>query len=263
MGSESILLKELLSAPDHSLIKQSKFAKEGAHGVNADGFGIGWYDHSIDHTPGLYKSIQPAWNDYNLLHLISKIRSNCFLGHVRSSTVGDVNVFNCHPFSHDHFLFCHNGTIRGFEHIKRKLLGSLSNTYFNCIKGQTDSEHLFALILDILTQSKKKLTVHDIASAITHGFEKIRHLQHTLTPNDHAKLNIILTDGYHLVATRYTSDDHAEPLSLYYKTNPSSSTSDAIYIASEPLNDSSEWQAIPRNHMLLADSDLHIEITPL
>ncbi len=263
MGKESILLRELLSDPDHSLIKQSKYAKEGTYGINADGLGIGWYDHSIDDTPGLYKSTQPAWNDHNLLHLISKIRSNCFLGHVRSSTVGDVNIFNCHPFSHGNFSFCHNGTIRGFEHIKRKLLGSLSNTYFNCIKGQTDSEHLFALILDILTQSKKKITLHDIASAITHSFEKIRHLQNTLTPDDHAKLNVILTNGYHLVATRYTSDNLAEPLSLYYKSNISSSGANSIYIASEPLNDSSSWQAIPKNHMLLIDSDLNIEINPL
>src|SRR6056300_1646366 len=104
-SNQPILLENLLDKPTNSLIKQSHEAKEGTHGVNADGFGIAWYDFDIDSHPGVFKSIQPAWNDNNLIHLSQKIRSPCFLAHVRASTIGDVNQNNCHPFAYENYAF--------------------------------------------------------------------------------------------------------------------------------------------------------------
>ena len=136
-GKEKILIQDLLVTPENSLIKQSHRAREGGHGINADGFGIAWYDFSLDHKPGLFKSIQPAWNDYNLKHLARKISSNCFLAHVRASTVGDVLQSNCHPFAYKEFSMVHNGTIRNFNQYKMQFIEKMGVELFLKIKGNT------------------------------------------------------------------------------------------------------------------------------
>ena len=107
-----IHLEELIFKPEHSLIDQSLAARVTATTTNADGFGIGWY--GTRSFPGLYRDIQPAWNDSNLQDLAAQIESQLFMAHVRSATVPPVQQTNCHPFRHGHWLFMHNGSIRRF-----------------------------------------------------------------------------------------------------------------------------------------------------
>ena len=59
-----VLLEELLYKPKHSLIVQSLHSTMGAEETNGDGFGIGWY--GAQEVPGVFHSIEPAWNDRNL-----------------------------------------------------------------------------------------------------------------------------------------------------------------------------------------------------
>ena len=62
-----VLLEELLLEPKHSLIDQSLHSRLGAETTNGDGFGIGWY--GVGDTPGVFHSVEPAWNDRNLRDL--------------------------------------------------------------------------------------------------------------------------------------------------------------------------------------------------
>ena len=62
-----ILLTDVLYTPVHSLIDQSLHSRLGAETTNGDGFGIGWYDTAP--APGVFRSIEPAWNDQNLREL--------------------------------------------------------------------------------------------------------------------------------------------------------------------------------------------------
>lgn len=78
-----ILLSKALYAPAHSLIDQSLHARLGAEATNGDGFGIGWYDDTPG--PGVFRSIEPAWNDRNLHELSDHIRSAHFFAHVRAA----------------------------------------------------------------------------------------------------------------------------------------------------------------------------------
>lgn len=273
LGNTPIVLNRILSNPQNSLVNQSKKSREGKNGTHADGFGIGWYDQTIGNTPGIFKSIQPAWNDENLHHLTSKMRSKCFVGHVRASTVGNVNTFNCHPFSYQEFLFAHNGTIRNFDRMRRKILGSLSNPFFEMIRGQTDSEYFFALVMDILHQNSNHARLNTIVESVILAIDKINKIQKKFPDNSFSRLNTVLTDGKCIVATRYTSSKHEDPLSLYYTTgdhinihdtgrlmNSTQAQPGAILIASEPLsNFSPEWKAVPTNHLLAVDENLHIK----
>ncbi len=277
LGKKPIILNQILDKPENSLVNQSRRAKEGKLGLNADGFGIGWYDHLIDQEPALFKSIQPAWNDPNLKYISSKIRSNCFVGHVRASTVGDVNTFNCHPFTHQNFLFVHNGTIQSFDSIKRRLLGSLNDKLFELIKGQTDSEHFFALLMDLLYQNTKSFKLKTMKDVMLLAIKKVTDMQKKLLNHSFSRINSVLTNGEQMIATRYISDSKENSLSLYYTLgdyidnennsgmmHSTKGDPGAILIASEPLTDfSEEWQEIPTNHILMVGSDLKTELQPI
>ena len=65
--------------------------------------------------PGLFRSIRPAWNDFNLRDLAAQIDSHLFLAHVRATSLATVQETNCHPFRHGRWLFVHNGEIGGIE----------------------------------------------------------------------------------------------------------------------------------------------------
>ena len=72
-----ILMEELLLKPAHSLIDQSLHSRLGATTTNGDGFGMGWY--GVGDTPGVYHSVEPAWNDRNLKDLSKHIVSPWYL----------------------------------------------------------------------------------------------------------------------------------------------------------------------------------------
>jgi len=266
IGNKPIIIKDLIEAPSNSLIKQSRHAKQGQHGINADGFGLAWYNKEIEDNPGIFKSIQPAWNDKNLIHLSSKITSNCFLGHVRASTVGDVEINNCHPFFHKQYCFVHNGTIRFFEKVRRDLMNELNDTYYGQIKSQTDSELLFFLIMQFLDLDPK----HNLENSIISAFKQVLELQKNHDLDHFSRLNIVITDGSQMIATRFVSKNK-EPLSLYYTTHGffNSGTSkhlsyeqaEYVIIASEPLNDfDHEWNEISPNKYLTVKSDLSYQV---
>ena len=59
--------REALYTPANSLVDQSLHSRLGAETTNGDGFGVGWYGAHA--TPGVFRSIEPAWNDRNLREL--------------------------------------------------------------------------------------------------------------------------------------------------------------------------------------------------
>lgn len=270
-----LVLNELILKPTNSLINQSVHARESSTVLNADGFGVGWYSKELDEKPGLFRSIQPAWNDENLKYLASKIRSKCIFAHARAASLGHVSQDNCHPFHYDKFLFMHNGDILGFDKIKRVLRRNLSDESYKIIQGQTDSEHFFALLMDNFLKSNlvfNEKTAAEILIKSINEVEMMKKAQHILEPT---LLNAVITDGEHIVAVRYLSNLTAKPNSLYYavgeKYECAEGVSDikkggeykhnVIIVTSEPLNDKHEqWHEIPLNHVLIVGKDLSMSI---
>ena len=125
------ILNDVLVKPINSLVRQSLHAQESDIPTNGDGFGVGWYVPSISKEPALFKSISPAWNDRNLLHLSEKIESPAFFAHVRAATAGNVSHSNCHPFIHDAWMMMHNGGVADFKKIKRHLRHLLDDDLFS------------------------------------------------------------------------------------------------------------------------------------
>jgi predicted glutamine amidotransferase len=275
MGPE-LPLADLVTRPENSLINQSVRASERPEPLNGDGFGLAWYIDGQS-VPARFRSLTPAWSNANLDELARVTRSRCILAHVRAATSGafEVSEANCHPFRRGRFLFMHNGHIPGFLRIRRALMERLSDDGFNAIRGTTDTEHVFALIADRLRGHEEASSCALLAEALTRGISDIHELIDAHAPGTHCYLNLVLSDGKHAVACRYSSDpDYID--SLYLNTGsaylcdgnrcwmePDSGEARALLVSSEPLNKGPRWQPVPRNHMALIDHELNIEMRPL
>lgn len=265
-----ISLGSLITEPAHSLIKQSFNSKERSEPLNGDGFGIAWYAKDDDEA-AVFRSITPAWNNGNLHDLSRVTNSGCIVAHVRAATQGlGVSEFNCHPFKSDNLSFCHNGDIGGFEKVRRPLVNSLSDNAFSSIKGSTDSEHLFALILDQLRKQTGKDPIESMANAMQDAVEIVKSLMLEHAPGHHCYLNLVLTNGQEAVVSRYTSDRDDKASSLYINQGRryvcedgvcsmlSDNNDNAVIVSSEPLSADDSWQEVPVNHMLLINNNLAV-----
>lgn len=248
-----IALDKLLYKPEHSLIVQSYQPREMNSGVvNADGFGVGWYHAQKDINPFSYKNILPIWNDTNLASLSRYVESGCVLGYVRSATAGQaIDLSNCQPFDNERLLCIHNGRIENFRQtLYRPLRDRLKDVAYQSIKGNTDSEHLFALLLDEL-QALPSATLEQ-------ALHKVLLLVDQLAKSYlvAASANMIVSDGKRLVASRFASDKKAP--SLYWlRDDPA--FPEAVIIASEPLFEGN-WNSFPEQSIVSVGQDLEIEI---
>ncbi len=248
-----IALDKLLYKPEHSLIVQSYQPREMTSGVvNADGCGVGWYHSQKDTNPFSYKSVLPIWNDTNLASLSRYVESGCVLAYVRSATAGQVvDLSNCQPFEYDHLLCIHNGRIENFRQtLYRPMRDRLGDIAYQSIEGNTDSEHIFALVLDEL-QTNQSATLDLALHTALLQIEQLAK-SHQVA----ASANMIVSDGKRLVASRFASDKNAP--SLYWlRDDPA--FPEAVIIASEPLFEGN-WNSFPQQSIVSVGQDLEIEI---
>jgi predicted glutamine amidotransferase len=272
-----ISMGALLYDPVDSLIKQSYAAREIEEPLNGDGFGVGWYHHDRSPDPALFVSVTPAWNNRNLRYLAPKVSSHCIAAHVRAASVGDVAEANCHPFHYKDRLMMHNGGVEHFERIKRDLCNLLNEEIFLWVKGQTDSEHLFALFLTHLEQYGGRPTTDQVADAFEAMIADLKKLmqQHAITAP--AYLNMVYTDGRIAVGLRYVTD-RSTPLTMYYSEGKKYVCTDnvcrmvrgtdkkehAAMIVSEKLTDiADDFTAEPEHHFVLVDAERNVSFRPV
>lgn len=249
-----IALDKLLYQPDHSLIVQSYQPKEMTSGVvNADGFGMGWYHRDRKTAPFSYKTILPVWNDVNLPQLSRYIESGCVLASIRSATLGQsVDFVNCQPFQRGDVSVIHNGFVSNFrETIYRPLREHLSDAAYQSIQGTTDSEHIFALFMDQVEQTRS------LTDALHHTIEILVELA-TKYQTEFAA-NLVVSDGQVMVASRFANRD---PVPTLYWLEPSGAYPDAVVIASEPILEE-RWQPFGDRSLLTVNSDLKTQMISL
>ncbi len=271
-----ILMEDVLVKPINSIVMQSLHARESTIPTNGDGFGVGWYAPTISPNPGLFRSVFPAWNDSNLLHLTAKIKSPAFFAHVRAASMGGVTHYNCHPFIYGPWMLMHNGSIQDFIAVKRHLRHLLDDDIYNWIQGETDTEHLFALFLQ-LARGRDLTHMSDVADILEATFQQVIELIHQFGTLGPSYFNICLTDGQRLLASRYCTDEQILPESLHYSVGSrfvekkgryhmmaSNNKRGSILVSSEKLtNCDIEWHEVPGNHLLMVDADLRIQLRPL
>jgi glutamine amidotransferase len=82
--------------------------------------------------------------------LARDLRSDLIIGHVRAATVGSIRTENTHPFRYREWLFAHTGSIDSYAGIRNRLLESIPEFLRKDIRGDTDSEVLFHIVLSFL-----------------------------------------------------------------------------------------------------------------
>jgi len=274
-SGREILLAELLTRPRNSLIRQSYKARERSEPLNGDGFGVGWYVPQVDPIPCLFTSITPAWSNQNLYRLAEKISSTCIFSHVRAASPGMlVTEVNCHPFQYGRLLWMHNGSIAQFLKIKRRLRQTLKDDFYNFIQGTSDSEHAFAVFLNLLPDPSDSYSTEQLAQTMQATIRQLTDWSEEAGITEPSYFNFAVTDGQSVVATRYVSDPLQEPASLHFSFGTKFECHEgacrmiqaehpehAVIVTSEPLTDVKEdWRSVPKNHMILITPQLDIRL---
>jgi glutamine amidotransferase len=272
-----IIIDQLLYQPKNSLVNQSINAREIEEPLNGDGFGIGWYVPEVNYEPVTFVSVNPAWSNRNLRNLAPKIKTNCFIAHVRAASVGEVSESNCHPFQYKNLLMVHNGGVENFGKIKRKIREPLSDELYNWIKGQTDSEHIFAYLLQhLLKDHGQTISPESVMDAFEKTFTELKKMMKENGITDAAYLNMCVTNGLFFVGTRYCTDPKEEPLTLYHSEGARYVVEDgishlvapedddeAVLVVSEKLTDEAHWTLIPANHFVVVENTMNVRVRPI
>jgi len=223
-------ISDVLINKEHSLLKMAYDPKEMENAkLNADGFGIGWYK---DKNLFLYKNYLPIWNDPNLDTVTKSIKSKLVIGNVRSATlVGSSSYQNAHPFRWKNLLFSHNGYIKDFEKkVKRKIIKLINNSLLAQMNGNTDSEYIFFLLIQVYIKEKNiPIALRKVISILSNICEAAMLNLLVANYNKNNSLSLHATRvGYNLKSP-----------SLYYKFLDKK----FIYISSEGL-DNKHWKRV-------------------
>jgi glutamine amidotransferase len=228
-----LFLSEMIAAPDHSLIHQSREASKCKTAINADGFGLAWYDKRP--TPGLYRDVYPAWSDPNLLALSHQVQAPLFMAHVRASTGTATSRNNCHPFVQGRWSFMHNGQVGGFDGFRRDADMMIDAGLYPHRKGATDSEALFLIACGLGLDTDPRAAMQDATA-------QLEALSRASGSAPHIRMTAALSDGQTLYAIRYASDDLAP--TLFYRW---CDDWQGWAVVSEPYDTRmAEWTEVPK-----------------
>jgi glutamine amidotransferase len=170
--------------------------------TSADGWGAGFYQAG----EALHRKLpQPIDGRIEWNAVLEGIRSHVVLAHVREATVGDRRADNTQPFRMRQWLFAHVGEITGFAAVREPLFTQLPDFLRRSIRGQTDSELLFQVVLSFLHDAGQ-LDAVDVTDAAVVGALRStvslvdRHCRQVgATPGS---LTLALTNGRQLYALR-------------------------------------------------------------
>ncbi len=285
---QTVSLYDLLYKTDASLVKQS-YDPRYMHGMqNLAGFGMSvWSQQFSDvEKPLLFKSIALPFYDKNLESIANKVKGECLLAHVRGmpyegDQLGMRNVIsqqNLHPFVFEdtNVVLAHNGAISNMDILKTALISEIKPQYFSQIKGSTDTEWLYALFLSRLPSLTPNLK--EMIQAVFDSLEILRNMRNERGISSFSPINLFITDGQRLIATRYVMDyghyvpgimdAHLAYHSLWYTLGKAYTGAgehyemrgypekSSIIVSSEPLTiDPSSWIKVPEYSLLAVERD--------
>ncbi|MGF0308872.1 MULTISPECIES: ergothioneine biosynthesis protein EgtC [Nocardiaceae] len=217
----------VLTDGEHSLRVQSYAPNDmrGGGTINADGFGVAWWQ---DGSVRSYRNPMPIWTDSAVDDVLPQLHSTSVIAAVRSATVGmPVERSACAPFTDGRWAFSHNGVVRGWPHSLTDLWSEVPAVDALTLPAPTDA----AAAWIVLRQLLDTLAPPAALAALVRRIE-------ARAPG--SRLNFLLGDGENMYATAV---HHA--LSVRR-------SDDAVTIASEPTDDSSDWTHIDDRSLVVA-----------
>ena len=155
LGPE-IPMESLLLEPENSLINQT-LDPELHPLLQLVGWGFGaWSEHLLKpEQPLIYRRPMAAFYDDNAEGVIPSLQANTLLAHVRAASYNADVVLadeNCHPFSVEGtpWIMAQNGALPDWRMLQRELLPLCRDEFLKQMRGTTDTEFLYVLLLSLL-----------------------------------------------------------------------------------------------------------------
>ena len=213
VASEPVSIRHELLEAENPLIRQSEQYDSG--------WGIAVYDRAEGGPPDCRRFATAAYAD-PAFETATTARGRIFNAHVRRATMGDLAPENTHPFCLDTYSFGHNGTVLRYPR--------LLDPGVDPPQGQTDSEHLFKLLMSRYDRAAPVASLrHAVATAVERS--------------PFSGLNFLFSDGERLFAYRLGLFE------LHWLARP-----DALLVASERATDE-PWHSVQQDVLLTLDPD--------
>lgn len=196
--------------------------KPGHH----DGWGIGYYENgqAVVHKSGgsAAKEKEDFWKTCARID-----HSKVLLVHLRKSSWPGTSVADhAHPFSHEGFLFAHNGTICKCETLLKEFT-------------EPDKPRPDARDTEVYFRYMMKFASLGAVKALK------KAVQHIKKYNSYTSLTCLFSDGNRLYGYREYSKYPAY-YSLYQAT-----FEDAVVISSQPLSPRLRWKMVPKAKLIV------------
>lgn len=297
---QTISAENLLYKSDSALLNQV-FQPKMLSMLNLAGFGLVAWDESAHNSklPWRYHTTDLPVFDSNLRALCQKLPCSNLLAHIRgvpsdgSATISEQNL---HPFifPDTSLAMAHNGDLYRFSDMRYALMPLINPEILKQIRGNTDSEWIYALLLSRFDDYTQCHSVQQITKAVQEMLEILRNVRESHGIDIASSLNLFMSNPDCIVALRFAFDYGCYPLpeeeealqgcvdflSLWFtlgqdyaehdgewKMVGGSKNAQSIILASEPLSkDTSTWVEVPEYHLLAASrqpSGIAIELLSL
>jgi gamma-glutamyl hercynylcysteine S-oxide hydrolase len=216
VGDPAVLAWPLFDAP-HALARQAEHPRHQVSGTtNPDGWGVAWYPRGRG-VPEHHRTTTPIWDDVEFADRARSLTGTAVLAAARLASPGATIVETGNaPFVSGPWAFSLNGIVDGFAgEVGSALRALLEPARVDALVGDADTEVLFALVLQHLAAGAQP------SAALARVIEQV-------TARTTGRLNLLLTDGEAVYATRYGN-------SLFGRGGT---------LASEPLDDDPAWREI-------------------
>ena len=244
---------------------QERHAISGLPADQRGAWGIGFYQgdevlHKKQPTP----DGEPVrWDD-----IAQNVKTDCAIAHVRQATVGGFSVDNTHPFRLRQWMFAHVGTISSFNGVNDKLRAELPDFLRRNIRGSSDSEVYFHVVLAGLHARNQLESTQPTSTAILESVceaaSKIDQLVGANAPK--STLNMLLSNGRAMFALRHGGPfgyvervGLAEPLTPENeKPRPGSPLLRYVMLVSGGQNIPEGYEHVQDGHIVSVGRDLEV-----
>lgn len=255
----------------NALLLQSRVDRRGRS--HPDGWGIAFYR---DGTLLLEHRAAAAFRDVHFSATAERVYSRTVIAHIRMATVGGVSSANTHPFTYACWTFAHNGTVTAFPALADRLAEETGPRLQAHRRGGTDSEQVFYWLLARMERAgiQPEARSPDLAvleRVVAESVVELARRCEEAGAERPARLNLLLTDGVSLVATRWDQDLYwvarvgvhdCEICGIPHVHHDEGTDYRAVVVASEPIS-REDWREVPDRSVLTVDAAIRTAIRPI
>ena len=279
---QPVLLDEMLYGAEAGLVRQAVDPQLMSL-LNLGGFGLAaWAPNFRQPSRPLTYRVPTLPNfDRNLRALAQKLEATAVVAHVRGVLYDErerVGTHNVHPFLFDGatVALAQNGDLYDFGRMRFDLVGHVRPDLAALIEGTTDTEWVYALVLSMLDDPFAPVEAEEAAEAVERALDVLREVRAARGIGVQSPVNLVLTDGRWLLATRFAFDYGWYPeddsffaserehdfTSLWFRSPDWTDGGASVIVASEPLTrHHMGWFEVPEYSMVIVERSSDGEMT--